>query len=153
MPPTPEGADAAPSRVLEAPTWLITRAYTHSHRLLVEGFAAAGARGHHYRLLATLEEFGPASQAALGRSTSIDRSDVVAALNELEDDGLIERAPDPRDGRRNVITITRAGRTRLRNLDKVVAGIQEELLAPLSAADRRQLIALLTRLVERGEER
>jgi DNA-binding MarR family transcriptional regulator len=140
-------------RVLEAPTWLITRAYTYSHRLLAEGFAAAGARGYHYRLLAALEEFGPASQAALGRSTSIDRSDVVAALNELAEEGLIERAPDPDDRRRNVITITPAGRARLGKLDKVLAEIQEELLAPLSAADRRRLIELLTRVVERGDER
>jgi DNA-binding MarR family transcriptional regulator len=149
----PHGAGAAPSRVLEAPTWLITRAYTYSHRLLAEGFAAAGARGYHYRLLAALEEFGPASQAELGRSTSIDRSDVVGALNELAEEGLIERAPDPDDRRRNVITITPAGRARLGKLDKVLAEIQEELLAPLLAADRRRLIELLTRVVERGDER
>jgi DNA-binding MarR family transcriptional regulator len=149
----PHGAGAAPLRVLEAPTWLITRAYTYSHRLLAEGFAAAGARGYHYRLLAALEEFGPASQAELGRSTSIDRSDVVGALNELAEEGLIERAPDPDDRRRNVITITPAGRARLGKLDKVLAEIQEELLAPLLAADRRRLIELLTRVVERGDER
>src|SRR6201993_1149309 len=48
------------SRILEMPSWLIGRASAHSHRLLVEGFAAAGARGYHHRLLAALEEFGPA---------------------------------------------------------------------------------------------
>jgi hypothetical protein len=36
--------------------------------------------------------------------------DVVAALNELADRGLIERSPDPDDGRRN-ITITPASRS------------------------------------------
>ena len=141
-------ADAMPSRVAEMPTWLISRAYAHSHRLLTEGFASAGVRGYHYRLLAALEEFGPASQAALGRRTAIDRSDVVAALNELADGGLIERSRDPDDARRNVVTITPAGIAQLRTLDEVVAGVQERLLAPLSAADRTRLIALLRRLLE-----
>jgi MarR family transcriptional regulator, lower aerobic nicotinate degradation pathway regulator len=144
----PPPTDAMPARVQELPTWLISRAYAHSGRLLAEGFAAAGVRGYHYRLLAALEEFGPASQAALGRRTRIDRSDVVAALNELADRGFVERAPDPDDRRRNVITITAAGTRELRKLDETLAGVQEKLLAPLSAPQRAQLIRLLTRLVE-----
>jgi DNA-binding MarR family transcriptional regulator len=143
--PTPE---TMPARIRELPTWLISRAYAQAHRLLGEGFAAAGVRGYHYRLLAALEETGPASQADLGRRTSIDRSDVVAALNELAERALIERSPDPHDRRRNIITITRAGTTTLRELDDVLAGVQEKLLAPLSAADRRQLVTLLLRLLE-----
>jgi DNA-binding MarR family transcriptional regulator len=110
--------------------------------------AAADARGYHHRLLAALEEFGPASQAALGRRAGIDRSDVVAALNELAGRGLIQRAPDPDDRRRNVITITPAGTDQLRALDEILAGVQERLLAPLSPADRTQLIGLLGRLLE-----
>jgi DNA-binding MarR family transcriptional regulator len=145
----PSTADARPfSRILEMPTWLITRANAYSHRLLAEGFAAADARGYHYRLLAALEEFGPASQAALGRRTSIDRSDVVAALNELAARGFIERSPDPDDRRRNIITITPAGTEKLRRLHDVLAGIQDKLLAPLPPADRTKLIKLLTRLIE-----
>jgi DNA-binding MarR family transcriptional regulator len=134
--------------MLEMPTWLITRANTHSHRLLADGFAAAGSRGYHYRLLAALEEFGPASQADLSRRTGIDRSDVVAALNELAESGFVKRSPDPADGRRNVITITPAGTKQLRRLDEVLAGVQEELLAPLSAADRKKFTRLLTQLLE-----
>jgi MarR family transcriptional regulator, lower aerobic nicotinate degradation pathway regulator len=144
----PPPADAMPSRILEMPTWLISRAYAHAHRLLAEGFAGAGVRGYHYRLLAALEEFGPASQAALGRRTSVDRSDVVAVLNDLADRGLIERSPDPDDRRRNIITITPAGAEQLRALDQILTGVQEKLLAPLSAADRTQLTRLLTRLLE-----
>jgi DNA-binding MarR family transcriptional regulator len=144
----PPTADGTFSRILQMPTWLITRANAHSHRLLAEGFAAAGFRGYHYRLLAALEEFGPASQAALGRRTGIDRSDVVAALNELADRGLIKRSPDPDDRRRNIITMTPAGTEQLRALDPVLAGVQEKLLAPLSPAERTRFIGLLTRLLD-----
>jgi MarR family transcriptional regulator, lower aerobic nicotinate degradation pathway regulator len=148
MPREPPTASAPFSQILEMPSWLIGRASAYSHRLLVEGFASADARGYHHRLLAALEEFGPASQAALGRRTGIDRSDVVAALNELADRGLIQRTPDPDDRRRNVITITPAGTEQLRRLEQILAGIQDKLLAPLSPADRKQLIGLLTRLLE-----
>jgi DNA-binding MarR family transcriptional regulator len=144
----PPTAEAMPSRMAEMPSWLITRAYAYSHRLLAEGFAAADARGYHYRLLAALDEFGPASQAALGRGTRIDRSDVVAALDELAGGGFIERSPDPDDRRRNIVTITPTGTEQLRTLEQILDGVQDELLAPLSLADRTQFVRLLTRLLE-----
>lgn len=141
-------AEPMPSRLMEMPTWLISRTYGHSYRLLTEGFAAAGAHGYHYRLLAALMEFGPASQAVLGRRAGIDRSDVVAALNDLADRGLIERSTDHDDRRRNVVTITPAGVAEYESLDAVVLGIQDAVTAPLSKAERAELMRLLTRLVE-----
>ena len=148
MKPDPHRAEGAPSRMLELPTWLISQAYARSSRLLAAGFAAADSRGYHYRLLAAVQEFGPASQADLGRHTGIDRSDVVASLNELADHGFIRRSPDPADGRRNIVSITPAGTKQLRRLDRVVDGVQERLLAPLSDAEGAQLVRLLARLVD-----
>jgi DNA-binding MarR family transcriptional regulator len=137
------------SRLDGLPTWLLGRASAQAHQLLIAGLAEAGARGYHYRLLAALEEQGPASQAALGREAEIDGSDVVAALAELEGDDLVERAPDPDDKRRRIVSITAAGKRRLRKLDGVVASVQEELLAPLSADERKELVRLLGRLAQR----
>jgi MarR family transcriptional regulator, lower aerobic nicotinate degradation pathway regulator len=140
--------DALPSRLTGKPSWLVSQTAMHSHRLLADRLATAGFRGYHYRLLAALQEFGPASQAALGRRAAMDRSDVAAALNELADRGLVERAPDPADRRRNIVTITPAGTARLRRLDRVLADVQDDLLAPLSPAERAQLTRLLTRVLE-----
>ncbi|WP_378742944.1 MarR family winged helix-turn-helix transcriptional regulator [Nocardia brasiliensis] len=99
-------------------------------------------------MLATLAEWGPSSQAELSRRTGIYRSDMVAVLNELERDGYAERVPDPDDQRRNVITSTDSGTARLHELDVVLSGLQNELLTPLTAAQRKQLAALLTKLVD-----
>ncbi|MFI0354307.1 MarR family winged helix-turn-helix transcriptional regulator [Actinomadura sp. 9N407] len=140
--------DAQPARLRHAPSWLFGQISVYGHRLLNERLAAAGGRGYHYRLLAALEEFGPASQAAIGRRTGIDRSDVVAALNELGDRKLIERTPDPGDRRRNIITITPDGREHLERLDAVLSQVQDELLAPLAAAEREQLTGLMTRVAD-----
>jgi DNA-binding MarR family transcriptional regulator len=139
-----------PTRVKDRPTWLISRAYARSSGLLNAGFEAhgSGLRSYHYRLLAALEEWGPASQADLGRSTGIDRSDVTAALTELESRNLIERTVDPEHKRRNIVTLTPEGREQLRDLDTVLDAIQDELLAPLTATQRRQFITLMSRLLD-----
>jgi DNA-binding MarR family transcriptional regulator len=139
-----------PARLRGRPTWLISRAYARSSGLLKAGFEAhgSGLRGYHYRLLAALEEWGAASQADLGRSTGIDRSDVTAALAELESRKLIERTVDPAHKRRNIVTLTPEGVEQLRDLDTVVDTIQDELLAPLTATQRRQFITLISRLLD-----
>ncbi len=139
--------DAMPARLRVMPTWLISQVENRAHRQLAERLAAAGSRGYHYRLLAALQEFGPASQASLGRRTQMNRSDVVPAVGELVDQGLAERTGDPADRRRNVITMTAAGEERLRALDAVLAEVQDELLAPLSPAERGEFTQLLTRIL------
>jgi MarR family transcriptional regulator, lower aerobic nicotinate degradation pathway regulator len=146
----PHQPGRTPTRVKDRPTWLISRAYARSSGLLNAGFEAhgSGLRSYHYRLLAALEEWGPASQADLGRSTGIDRSDVTAALAELESRHLIERTVDPEHKRRNIVTLTPQGREQLRDLDTVLDAIQDELLAPLTATQRRQFITLMSRLLD-----
>ncbi len=136
-----------PARLSAKPSWLLAQLAVHAHRLSAAGFAAAGARGYHYRVLASLAEFGAASQAELGRRSTMDRSDVVAAVSELAGRGFVERTPDPVDRRRNVVTLTEAGAEQLRVLDLALDRVQDDLLAPLAAGERQALTGLLTRLL------
>ncbi|WP_386693263.1 MarR family winged helix-turn-helix transcriptional regulator [Streptomonospora nanhaiensis] len=124
------------------------RIAVYSQRLSAEALAEAGVRSYHYALLAALAEFGPTSQAELGRRCGIDRSDVVAVLNDLQERGAVERTPDPADRRRNSIVLTSAGGDLLRRLDSVVGEMQDRLLAPLSTEERAVLVGLLVRLDE-----
>ena len=133
-------------RVAGRPTWLLARANARSQGLLADAFAAEGVRGYHFRLLAALDQYGPASQADLGRHTGIDRSDVVATLNDLAGTGLVRREPDPADGRRNIVTMTTRGASALERLDAVVDGIQTTVLAPLNASERKTFVRLLSKL-------
>ena len=133
-------------RVADQPTWLLSRANARAQALLQDAFAAQGVRGYHFRLLAALDEHGPASQADIGRRTGIDRSDVVATLNDLVRDGLAGRDPDPSDRRRNVVSITRQGTAALQRLQQVVDDVQASVLAPLTATERGQLVRALRKL-------
>lgn len=85
-----------------------------------EGLAQVDARKWHYAVLASLQDFGPGSQATLSGRTGIYRSDMVSVLNELAERDLVERVPDPDDRRRNVITISPQGRRYLPRLDKIL---------------------------------
>jgi DNA-binding MarR family transcriptional regulator len=136
-----------PIRMTDLPSWLLGQASAHAYRLVSERLGAYGARGYHFRLLVTLATDGPASQATLGRLTGIHVCEIVAALNELADGDHVERSPDPADRRRNVITITAAGRRHLTRLHRELLAVQDELLAPLSPTERDQLTTLLRRLV------
>jgi DNA-binding MarR family transcriptional regulator len=140
--------ESAPARLRALPTWLLNQAALKGQRIGAETLAAVGAHRTHYAVLAALDEFGPTSQAALGRRCGIDPSDMVALMTRLTGDGLVERGPDPADRRRNVVSITQAGRRRLEELTGTVSAAQEALLEPLSAAERDRLTALLTRIVE-----
>ncbi|WP_129667746.1 MarR family winged helix-turn-helix transcriptional regulator [Phytoactinopolyspora endophytica] len=149
MPVHHDQISRTPDRVNERPTWLISRAYARSSRLLAAGFEAQGdgLRSYHYRLLAALEQWGPASQADLGRDTGIDRSDVTTALAELESRRLVERKVDPNHKRRKIVTLTSQGAEALLRLDTVLAEVQDAVLAPLTTKQRRQLVDLLSRIV------
>ncbi|MGW3890050.1 MarR family winged helix-turn-helix transcriptional regulator [Micromonospora chokoriensis] len=146
-------APQSPAGLRTSPTWLLNQTAAHATRLLSEGFAAHDLRGYHYRLLAALAEDGPASQADLGRRCGIDRSDVVAAVNDLAGRGLVVRAPDPADRRRNVISLTDAGADEAQRMGDTVGRVQDDLLAPLSTAERDQLTRLLSRLLEHHARR
>jgi MarR family transcriptional regulator, lower aerobic nicotinate degradation pathway regulator len=138
----------APARVRAKPSWLLNQAAIPANRLVAEGLSGVDGRRHHYVLLAALDEGGPASQADLSRRSSIDRSDMVAAVNELAARGLVARSPDPTDRRRNVVSLTHAGRRHLQKLDRILGRAQDDLLAPLSPVERAQLVDLLTRVVD-----
>ncbi len=133
-------------RVADRPTWLLSRANARAQTILRDAFDAEGVRGYHFRLLAALEEHGPASQAELGRRTGIDRSDIVATLDELAAAGLAARAPDPVDRRRNIVAITTQGVRALRRLDAVLTDVQDRVLEPLTERERSTLLRLLAKL-------
>ncbi|WP_091672083.1 MarR family winged helix-turn-helix transcriptional regulator [Amycolatopsis marina] len=137
-----------PARLTAKPSWLLNQVAVYAHRLASDSFSEVGARGYHYRILAALDEFGVASQADLGRRCNMDRSDVVAAINELAEQGFVERTPDPDDRRRNMVTLTKKGDRQLRRMDRALDKVQEDLLGPLSAEDRQTLTWLLTQLLE-----
>ncbi|MFI1920346.1 MarR family winged helix-turn-helix transcriptional regulator [Nocardia sp. NPDC020380] len=65
--------------------------------------------------LSRLERSGPTTSSALAREVQITAQAMGATINALQGRGLIERSPDPADGRRMVLTVTDAGRQALQD--------------------------------------
>ncbi|MBF6467582.1 MarR family transcriptional regulator [Nocardia beijingensis] len=140
--------EVAAERLRALPTRLVNQVALVANRATERALESTGSRRHHYALLATLAEFGPASQAELGRRTRIDRSDIVATVNDLAERGFVERSPDPADRRRNIVTLTAAGARHLDDLDERLTAAQDELLPGFSERDRHTLVTLLTRILD-----
>jgi DNA-binding MarR family transcriptional regulator len=88
----------------------------------------------------------PRDQITLSRLTGIDRTTVVAIVDQLQAAGLVLRRPSPTDRRARLVEPTAPGRSLAAQALRRVRSIQDEHFADLSAVDREQLMTTLRRL-------
>lgn len=104
-------------------------------------------------VLARLDRGGPTTASALARLEQISPQSMGATLGELEARGLVERRPDPEDGRRAVISLTDAGLQALRNRrDARTELLAHALAVDFTPAELQQLLEaapLIERLAQR----
>ncbi|MET7277979.1 MarR family winged helix-turn-helix transcriptional regulator [Kribbella sp. NPDC005582] len=133
-------------RLSDRVLWALGRASQQSQRLIRQHMVEAGVRTQHYHVLASLDADGAAAQATLADRIALDRSDLVTVLDELEEVGYVGRRVDPDDRRRKIVELTAAGRKQLVVMDRLIYAAEDELLAPLTAAERKVLLGLLSRV-------
>ncbi|MFF1559491.1 MarR family winged helix-turn-helix transcriptional regulator [Streptomyces sp. NPDC058279] len=139
---------SALAHIQALPSWLAGRVAARGRALVAEALAAEGLKLAHYAVLAATDEYGPLAQADLGRRLAIDPKDLVGLLNHLQDSDLVLRTPDPVDRRKNAVRLTPAGADTLARCGALAQAANAEFLAPLEPAERRTLLALLTRIHE-----
>ncbi len=101
-----------------------------------------------YGVLANLVFNGPSSQISLSRRSGIDRTSMVALIDDLEQRGLVERQPDPSDRRANLVVATNVGATLVSTHDDALWTIERTTLQALDDAELATLRALLTKVVD-----
>jgi DNA-binding MarR family transcriptional regulator len=106
-----------------------------------------GLRPRHLIALRLLSEGGPTSQQALADSLSLDPSNVVGVLNELEERQLITRRRDPADRRCHIVELSPRGEDELCLAYGRLRLLEDDLFSALSAAERATLYDLLVRAV------
>jgi DNA-binding MarR family transcriptional regulator len=116
-------------------------------RRAAETSTPGGLRPRHLHALGILKERGPLSQQSLGEVLSLDPSNVVGLLNELEERGLITRRRDPADRRRHIVDLSSAGEEALALAYVRLGLVEDDLLAALSDEERAVLHDLLVRAV------
>ncbi len=99
-----------------------------------------------FQILGLLHDHGGLAQRDLVRTMGVDPSILVTLLNPLEAAGFVARERDPRDRRRHLVTLTRAGEQTLTQAARAQMETEDALFASLDDDQREQLAALLIAL-------
>lgn len=94
--------------------------------------------------LATIDRHGPLTPSELAEIERVKRPTVTRTLGCLDREGLVERTPDPADGRSSLVSVNGAGRERLRRLRGRKNAYLAKRMRELPAAD----VATLERAAE-----
>jgi DNA-binding MarR family transcriptional regulator len=127
---------------------LLGRAHLEHRAIAERALAPLGLSGKGFGALILLAQDGPMSQQRLGERQGVDRTTMVAVVDELESAGYVERRRDPRDRRAYSLHATAKGRRVLARAADATQRAEEEFLASLPATDRRRLKRLLRTLVQ-----
>lgn len=116
---------------------------------LARVFAKHGLEHWEYDVLATLRRSGAPYELTVGEmleSMMLASGTISHRIDRLEGRGLVERRPDPKDGRVVRVRLTRAGKALQERALVDHADNEERLLSGLQSREREQLAALLRRL-------
>jgi DNA-binding MarR family transcriptional regulator len=140
-------AEALPAVLSDQLGFLLGRAHL-AHRAIAErALASVGLGGKAFGALAVLVDEGPLSQQQLGERQGVDRTTMVAVVDELERRGLVERRRNPDDRRAYSLYATAPARAVLKQASEATKRAEDEFLAPIPAGERRRLKHLLRRLI------
>ncbi|GAB1326468.1 MarR family winged helix-turn-helix transcriptional regulator [Streptomyces sennicomposti] len=138
--------EAPLAEIRSLPSWLLGRAAARGRALVAEALAGHGLKMWHHVVLSAVRDLAPVAQADLGRGVGLDPKDLVGVLNDLQSAGLVLREPDPRDRRKNAVSLTAEGVRLLERCERAAREANDTLLGPLSAAERDRFMELLVRI-------
>ena len=128
--------------------FLLVQLGSHAHRRFAERLARLDLHPRHFGMLSHLAASEGQSQQALSVALGIHRSAVVALVDDLEQRGLAERRRHPDDRRAYTLYLTPQGRDVLADLKRIAEEHEAEMLTPLDASERSELISLLRRVAD-----
>lgn len=146
-----DGATRPPT-LLTLPSYLVSHVANIGPRRLLEALTELDLRPPHFAVLTALTDLGPLAQHELADRLGLNRSHLVGYLDDVERQGLVQRARDREDRRRQRVALTPSGRTLQRRLLAVAKRSQAEYLKVLSEPERQTLIALLRRVLVADDE-
>jgi DNA-binding MarR family transcriptional regulator len=137
-----------PAELVSSTTFLLKRLGYAAKEQAMDAYEQTGLHPYHHAVLAVLDEGSRETQGEIADALGYDRGQLVGLLDELEERGLVERRRDPADRRRQAVRMTAEGKQTLERLRALAGGLEDDFLAGLDDAERRQLHALLRRLAQ-----
>lgn len=109
-------------------------------------FAPLGLNLTQGSLLAYIVEFGPSTQTRIADHLGHGRAATGAAIDHLEQRGLVERLADPADRRVKLVQVTASGLEMSERVRELDLHLSKELRSGISRTERRALASVLNRL-------
>jgi DNA-binding MarR family transcriptional regulator len=131
----------------QAPGHLLRRAQQLHAAVFAEVVSEAYLTTPQFAVLAALRNAPQIDQVRLSQRLAIDRSTIADVANRLEERGLIRRKRDVKDARRNLLSLTPAGRALHDRTAPEVEEVGRRLVEPLSESDRKTLTRLLSTII------
>ena len=148
-PTTDEPPAGTPPLMADRLGYLLKHVQLRFFELTATMLAPIGINGQEAVVLRAINGPEPLSQGEVARRMGIDRTTMVALIDELEQKALVQRRQDPADRRKNVVALTGAGRDTLRRANQAGAEAERRFLGPLDAGEqetfKKALRALLSR--------
>lgn len=129
-----------------ATAYLISQVGRSQVARVSQGLAPLGLRPKHFALLNLIDLHQGSSQQQLGEHLALEPSGLVKTIDELQQQGIVERRRDPADRRRHALYLTPAGKTKLTQARHTTGQHAAELLAPLNEREQQVLHDLLARI-------
>jgi MarR family transcriptional regulator, lower aerobic nicotinate degradation pathway regulator len=142
-----------PGELVASSTFLLKRLGFAAKERGMAAYESTGMHPYHYAILLVLDEGSRETQGSIADALGYDRGQLVGLLDELEEQGLVERQRDPQDRRRHLVSLTTDGKRALGKLRELSRRLEDDFLAPLSDQERASLHDLLLRLAEKHESR
>ncbi|GAA2026367.1 MarR family transcriptional regulator [Catenulispora yoronensis] len=122
-------------------------------------FAASGARaleplgitGRELAVLVVLDAAEPLSQQDAARELGVDRTTMVALVDDLEAKDLVERHRSPEDRRKNIVGLTAHGKKTLAEGERLHKETESAFLAELSPIENELFLRILKKLAADSE--
>src|SRR5215217_1849978 len=102
----PRFTDRFPAELVSSAIFLLKRLGMSAKEQSLGAFDDAGLHPYHHAILAVLDEGSRETQGAIADALGYDKGQLVGLLDELEDAGLVERKRDPKDRRRQSVSLT-----------------------------------------------
>ncbi|MEA2345797.1 MAG: MarR family transcriptional regulator, lower aerobic nicotinate degradation pathway regulator [Thermoanaerobaculia bacterium] len=134
------------SYVLEDQIGFILRQVSQRHAVLFARDIGVNLTQTQWAAVSKLAEVGTCSQNQLGRLTAMDIATISGVIDRLTARNLTDTCPDPSDGRRLLVSLTRKGQQIADKAALNALAITNETLAPLTATERETLVTILSKL-------
>ena len=136
-----------PYRIEDQIGYLLRRAHQRASAIFQTGIGDPNITPTQYSSMVKLNEYTELSQNLLGRLVGMDKATMQGVVRRLKDRGLVDSRPDPGDARRTLLSLTLDGQKSVAKLMLNGPAVSRETLKPLTPAEQRQLLELLSKIV------